>query len=401
MVDLHARTNHVAITVSLLAEQAQDEFAPVLARFNRYLTPQSAIPFGDLITGLGDVRTAKPTLELWDLARRARGQPELAAALTGGTPEEIRQRLEASPAGQVFWQEIEAFIQRYRYMSRVDEDLAEPRWDQDPSFVLATLQRYVRGAEHDARASIALQHDRAIATEKKATAILTHGLRRLWPFARRSFHQPLERVRRYVWWREEMRVVASLAFYHCRRFFLELGERWREIGWLREPDEIFLLRWDDVEGALDGRVAPDALRQAIDRYLRLRTAYRNFEPPTVIGRGTRLATPMPKGQVRLQGTPCSSGRVTARARVVKNIEEAQALHEGEILVAPYTNPGWTPLFTFCSGLIIEAGGLLSHGAVVAREYGIPTVIGIEEATRLLHTGQWVTVDGAAGTVDAV
>jgi len=86
-------------------------------------------------------------------------------------------------------------------------------------------------------------------------------------------------------------------------------------------------------------------------------------------------------------------------RVVRSLEEARALREGEILVAPYTNPGWTPLFNLTAGLVIEAGGLLSHGAVVAREYGIPTVIGVEGATRLLRTGQTVTVDGTVGTVE--
>ncbi len=402
MVDLHERTNHVAITVSLLATQAQDEFAPLLARLNRRLPPQEAIPFGDLITGLGDVGTAKPTLELWELARRAQGVPEIAAAVTKGDPAGIPQRLQATPAGRAFWKEVKAFIQRYRYMGRVDEDLAQPHWDEDSSFALATLQAYVRDiGRKEIAPLLAAQRERAQAAEAKATAVLSRGWRRFWPFARRSFKQQLERVRRYVWWREEMRVVASMAFYHCRRFFLELGRRWAAAGWLREPGEIFLLRWDEIEAALEGRLGPEALRQAIDRYLRLRAAYRNFEPPNVIGRGARLATSAPKEQVYLEGTPCSSGQATAPARVVHSLEEAQALQEGEILVAPYTNPGWTPLFNLAAGLVIEAGGLLSHGAVVAREYGIPTVIGVEGATHLLHTGQVITVDGAVGRVEIV
>jgi len=428
MADLHQRANHVAITVSLLAAQAQDEFAPVLDSVNRGLPPDEAIPFGDLITGLAFtpgveqadsparaeqadsqshiVGTARPTLELWALAQRAAQAPEVTAAVMNGPADEIPRRLQATPAGRAFWEEVEAFIRRYRYMGRVDEDLAQPRWDEDPSLVLTTLQAYVRATGDDEGfqdpvRQLAVQRERARVAEARAMEALSRGWRRLWPFPRRSFRHQLERVRRYVWWREEMRVVASMAFYHCRRFFIELGRRWAAQGWLREPEEIFLVRWHEIEAALDGRIGPEEVRRAIDRYLRLRTAYRNFEPPNVIGRGAHFAPPRVEGKVRLRGTPCSSGRATGRARVVCSLEEAQAVQEGEILVAPYTNPGWTPLFNLVAGLVIEAGGLLSHGAVVAREYGIPAVIGVEGATRLLRTGQRIAVDGGTGTVEVL
>ncbi len=422
MADLHQRANHVAITVSLLAAQAQDEFTPTLARLNRNLPPGEAIPYGDLIAGLGWafgpshtgpgeeaeslsclVGTARPMLELWGLARRGREQPEVAGAVAEEDPAQMPRRLQATPAGRAFWAEVEAFIQRYRYMGRVDEDLAQPRWDEDPSFVLTTLQAYIHligdgDVSREPARQVTMQREQAQAAEARAMAALSRGWRRFWPFPRRSFRQQLERVRRYVWWREEMRVIASMAFYHCRRFFLELGRRWTAAGWLEGADEVFLLRWQEIEAALDGRLGPEEIRRAIERYRRLRTAYRNFEPPNVIGRGTR-PFPLPSGQVTLlQGTPCSSGWATGPARVVRDLEEARSLEKGEILVAPYTNPGWTPLFHLTAGLVIEAGGLLSHGAVVAREYGIPTVIGVEGATRILRTGQQLAVDGARGTI---
>lgn len=419
IVDLHLRTNHVAITVSLLAAQAQDEFAPVLERLNRGCAPEEAIHFSDLIAGLGEedarpggagpdrrvglVWTAQPTLELWTLAREAAADPRLATAVTEGPAEGIPVRLQATSVGRAFWGKVAAFIQKYRYLGRVDEDLAEPRWDEDPTFVLSTLQGYVRAVCEgaDPEPLMAEQRERAERARKRAMTLLSRGWRRLWPFARRSFANQLERVRRYVWWREEMRVVASMAFYHCRRFFLELGKRWAERGWLREAGEIFLVRWHEIDAALRGEIGPQEIRAAIDRYLRLRAAYRNFEPPNVIGRGARMSASEPRGRICLRGTPCSTGRATGPARVVRGLEEARALQEGEILVAPYTNPGWVPLFNLAAGLVIEAGGLLSHGAVVAREYGIPAVIGAEGATRLLRTGQRVVVDGAAGTVEVL
>jgi pyruvate,water dikinase len=407
MVDLHERTNHVAITVSLLAAQAQDDLAPMLDDINRRLPPEEAIAFGDLITGLGEVGTAKPTLELWELARRAHQDSQIAEAVAGGRPGGIPERLEAVPAGRAFWGEVQTFLHCYRYMSRVDEDLAQPRWEEDPSFVLTTLQAYVRMLGDD-RAhlrdpveQLAAQREVARSAEVRAISALSQGWRRLWPFGRRSFRTQLERVRRYVWWREEMRVVASRAFYHCRRFFVELGHRWVSKDWLKEPRQIFLLRWDAIEAALQGRLGQEEIREVIDRYRRLRTAYRNFEPPGVIGRGVRPKDPVARRGGSLEGTACSGGQATGYARVVRNLEEARMLREGEILVAPYTNPGWTPIFNLAAGLIVETGGLLSHGAVVAREYGIPTVVGVGGATRLLRTGQIVTVDGSLGVVRVV
>jgi phosphohistidine swiveling domain-containing protein len=224
----------------------------------------------------------------------------------------------------------------------------------------------------------------------------------LWPFGRRSFINQLRLVRRYVWWREETRVVASRAFYQCRRFYKELGRRWAAQGILDEPDAIFLLRWPAIRAVLDGVAPAGELQAQVNGYRHLKTCYRNFEPPGVIGLGASMQKPPARpGQRVFEGIPCSSGRVEGIARVVETLEEARALQRGEILVARYTNPGWTPLFNLAEGIVIEEGGLLSHGAVVAREYGIPAVLRIEGATHIFTTGQRLRVDGSAGTVEIV
>ena len=100
----------------------------------------------------------------------------------------------------------------------------------------------------------------------------------------------------------------------------------------------------------------------------------------------------------MAGSPVSAGRVEGRARVVLKLEEAH-LNKGDILVAPYTDPSWTPLFPLAAGLVTEVGGLMTHGAVVAREYGIPAVVGVEGATRKIADGQWIRVDGTQGIIE--
>jgi phosphohistidine swiveling domain-containing protein len=237
-------------------------------------------------------------------------------------------------------------------------------------------------------------------TERRVLEILSRSWRRVWPFGRRSFIKQLRLVRRYVWWREETRVIASRAFYQCRRFYKELGHRWAARGILDKPEHVFFLRWSRIRAVLDGEAPAGGLRDRVTNYLRLKTCYRNFDPPSVIGAGGGIRKlKLRPGQRLFEGVPCSSGRAAGIARVVENLDEARALLRGEILVARYTNPGWTPLFNLAGGIVIEEGGLLSHGAVVAREYGIPAVLRIEGATKIFHTGQRLRIDGAAGTVE--
>jgi phosphohistidine swiveling domain-containing protein len=406
MAELHWVANSTAIRVSLLSTQAQDDFEPMVHQLNATLPADEKVAEGDLITGLSDVRTAQPSFELWDLARAGLEEPAIVEIITHGDLSAIPDRLAGCESGRLFWQRIRDYIARYRYMAPVDEDLIQPRWDEDASFVLSTLQAYAQADQSlDPARRLDAQRQIRRATERRVLRILSRGWRKLWWFGRRSFVNHLRLVRRYVWWREETRVIAARAFYQCRRFFKELGCRWAAAGVLDDPTDVFLLRWPAIESVLDGNAATAGLRPQVSDYLRLRRCYREFEPPSVIGKGA-IAQPapfflIPPTQRVFSGIPCSSGRADGVARVVETLEEARTLRRGEILVARYTNPSWTPLFPLASGIIIEEGGLLSHGAVVAREYGIPAVLRIEGATKIFHTGQRLRLDGSVGTVEIV
>ncbi|HCJ09675.1 MAG TPA: phosphoenolpyruvate synthase, partial [Clostridiales bacterium] len=173
---------------------------------------------------------------------------------------------------------------------------------------------------------------------------------------------------------------------------------------------------DEVLDLTGGRGDPAAAREAARRRKAVRRLYRNWRVPQNITPGTygpdglplRRAAPAPNGPTTAPakqhggptytGVGCSAGVVTARCRVAGCIEEAAALEAGEILVAPYANPAWTPLFHLAVGLVLEEGGLLSHSAVVAREYGVPAVLQVKGATKLFRTGDILTIDGLKGTV---
>ena len=186
-----------------------------------------------------------------------------------------------------------------------------------------------------------------------------------------------------------------------RRAALEAGRRLKERGLLRDPNEVFFLRLEELAPALRGEAALDvpavvAARKAEQERLR------RFEPPPVVVgeyRPARFeqADPIPQKHT-LVGVAVSPGVVTGKARVILELDPADRVEPGEILVAPFTDPGWTPYFLAAAGVVVDVGGLLSHGSVVAREYGLPAVVNVGPATRLIQTGQRLQVDGDRGVV---
>jgi pyruvate,water dikinase len=208
----------------------------------------------------------------------------------------------------------------------------------------------------------------------------------------------LRRTRRLAGLREEHKDYLIRLFAHVREQLTAVGRELADRDLLDRADDVFFLDLAEVRTAPDGTDLRDLVatrRAEYDRELRRRRV-----PRILLSDGTEpeaVALPATAGDGSLVGTAASAGTVTAKARVVLDPTGAH-LEPGEILVAPSTDPGWTPLFLTAGGLVMEMGGPNSHGAVVAREYGIPAVVGVADATTRIDTGQEVTLDGAAGVV---
>ncbi|MFQ5596081.1 MAG: PEP/pyruvate-binding domain-containing protein, partial [Anaerolineae bacterium] len=401
----HHQTNTVALTISFLCTQAQDEFDPQVEQLNEALEEAGRperINAGNLLTGLREMRTALPLVELWHLADQALREPEVAAAIGAASPAEMGDRLRQFEAGQRFWDSVQAYLDRFHYMSDNDENLATPRWGEDPTFVLTTLKGFVEGGvEENPEARLAEQRQVRQREEDKARRLLSEGtLNRALPIRRWLFQDALHQIQRYSWWREETRDILARAHYHAHRFLTEQGRRWATHGIFAQPDDIFWLEREHLLDLLDGRLDPEVVRDIVGRNRRKAQCHRNFEPPEAIYAGAPVQTAGDgrPADTRFQGVACSSGVVTGRARVISDLRQADRFQSGEILVAPYTNPGWTPLFSMAAGIVMEEGGLMSHGAVVARECGIPAVLQIDRATEIIHDGDLLRVDGTAGVV---
>jgi len=403
VLDLHYEANRIALLTTFLATQSQDDLQPLVDQLNADYPDRRPITMGRLLTGLSNVGTTEPLISLWRLSQKAQSQPRLAEAIQEASVEALRQRLQSFPEGREFWKALEDYIETFRYMAASDEDLAYPRWDEDPTFVLRTLKNFVAlGDGEDFEEQIRLQKRIRELEKRRAMARLSHGRLRCMPWRRRHFLSQLELVKTFCWWREETRVIASRAFYYCRRALLEQGRRWADRGVLERTEDIFWMKREHLMGLLDGELSPSDVRKVVRKYRRTTVLYRNFTPPSaIVGRGGPEERASPSVSGRFIGVACGSGQATGRAKIVCSLEEAGKLEKGDILVAPYTNPGWTPLFSLASGIVMEEGGLLSHGAVVARECGIPTVLQIKDATWVFRDGQLLRVDGDRGVVEII
>jgi len=326
---------------------------------------------GDLeavLRGLPHNVTTEMDLDLWQLAQRVR------------TDESSTDR------------ELRAFLARYGHRAVAEIDLGMPRWSDDPSHIRGVIANYQRMTPGQASPDRAFAQGAADAETMIET--LTHragGLRG------RLVRALLARTRELAGLRELpkynfVRIIAA-----ARAELGKVGSELHRLGRISAPDDVYFLDFVEARRGLEGsdqrQVVADA-RQSYDDELR-----RRHIPRVMLSDGTEpeAGTHEPAADGALTGTAASSGTVTGTARVVLDPVGAH-LEPGEILVCPSTDPGWTPLFLTAGGLVMEMGGANSHGAVVAREYGIPAVVGVPNAVATITTGQRITVNGTLGTV---
>ncbi|QYN40214.1 phosphoenolpyruvate synthase [Pseudonocardia sp. DSM 110487] len=350
----------------------------------------------DVLRSLPHNSTTEMDLRLWALARKLRCDPASAAVLRGTPPRELARRYRDGVLPPALESGLAAFLLRYGHRAVAEIDIGMPRWSEDPTHVLGVLANYLR-LDDSALAPDAVFARGAEAADAAVAAVVdrVRARSRLRAVAVRF---ALGRVRRLAGLREEHKDYLIRIFTHARALLTAVGSELTTRGLLDRPDDVFFLDLAESRTALAGADLRETVadrRAEYDRELRRRRV-----PRVLLSDGTEpeaVARPGTVTDGALTGTAASAGTVTAPARVVLDPVGAR-LEPGEILVAPSTDPGWTPLFLTAGGLVMEMGGPNSHGAVVAREYGIPAVVGVADATTRITTGDEVTLDGAAGVV---
>jgi rifampicin phosphotransferase len=353
-----------------------------------------------VMAGLPHNPTIEMDLELWELSRETREDPASERALRGTPSQELARDYREGTLPPRLQTELAGWLSTYGHRGVAEIDLGLPRWSDDPTHVLGVLSNYLRLEDPEASPD-ALFRRAAIGAEETA-AELARRASREGRLRGRLVGFFLGRARSLMGMREMPKFCFVLLFSRARKLLSGVGEDLAEAGRLEEVGDVFFLSLPEARAAVGGEdLRPLVRRRRADYAREMR---RRHVPRVLLSDGTEPeATSRTAGatagaaQGVLAGTPASGGTVSGPARVVLDPTGAH-LEPGEVLVAPSTDPGWTPLFLTASGLVMEMGGAMSHGAIVAREYGIPAVVGVPEATERIAMGQEIAVDGSAGTV---
>ena len=350
-----------------------------------------------VLRGLPHNPTTEMDLKLWALARQVRADPAAAKAVRETPPERLADEYRSGALPQELWSGLENFLRLYGHRGVAEIDLGLPRWSEDPTYILGVLANYLRLEDPELAPDV--QFRRAAREAEKMVAELTGRAARKGSLRGALVGFLLRRARALAGLREMPKFCIILLFARVRALLWLVGEELAEAGRLRKADDIFFASLPEARAALAGEDLRSVVRER--RAVYAQEVKRRHVPRVLLSDGTEPAaeTPDAPGAApgALRGTPASGGVVAGRARVILEPSGA-SLEPGEILVAPSTDPGWTPLFLTAGGLVMEMGGAMSHGAVVAREYGIPAVVGVPDATERIRTGQRISVDGSSGTV---
>ena len=351
----------------------------------------------ELLSGLSGLRSAEPGLDLLRLARVLEQRPGLAARVAGAAAGELAAVVASDEelAGA-----FGAFLAAHGHRAVREAELREARWREDPSQPLAMLQSYLRaGALQDPEALLGARLE---ARQRATEAVMGRFPTSLRGLFARVLHSSQQAARV----REEIRsnVVHTMDFH--RMLALETGRRLVKAGLVDRVGEVFFFRLDELQGFLAGRRDEDLLWRVAVRRLRFE-AFRGLpEPPEWLvledgmprpGAGRVEVEAAAKGRV-LTGLAASPGVAVGPARVIRGPEDFGRLGRGDVIVAPYADVGWTPLFLLAAAVVTELGGPLSHSCVVAREYGVPAVVNLPGATGSIPDGALLRVDGGRGEV---
>ena len=370
----------------------------LMLRVSRQLLGDAAEPgeLQEVLRGLPHNVTTEMDLELWGLTEKIRNDQPSHGAFTESSVPDLLQRYRERKLPPVAQRGLQSFLRRYGHRAVAEIDLGIPRWSDDPSHLLGVISNYLR-LNTDDLDPIAQFHAGQARAESMIT-ILTERMAERSQVRARMVGWALRRVRQLVGLRESPKFLLIVALATMREHLKVIGRQLAANKLIDQVDDVFFLDLGEVRQGLSGEnVQPLVVvrREAYEQELKRRHIPRlllsdGTEPEAIAGAAAGV-------DGALVGSPASTGTVTGPARVVLDPVGAH-LEPGEILVAPSTDPGWTPLFLTAGGLVMEMGGSNSHGAVVAREYGIPAVVGVPDATHKIETGQLITVDGAAGLV---
>ncbi len=350
--------------------------------------------------GMPNNPTTQMDLDLWALVKSVRRDPQSLQVLQSAPPQELAKRFLTGSLPAAAQASVEKFLQRYGGRGLAEIDLGRARWAEDPTHIFEMVASFLQITDETRAPDVVFaQSSRSAMQAVEQIAAAVRRTRRGWLKALlvRFFGG---RARQLMGMRESPKFFAVRLLYLARRELLKTGADFVRSGELDQADDLTFLTFKEIKAfarreSRDWRALIAARRERFER-----EKHRRQIPRLLLsdGRAFYEGIAAPENSTSaLHGSPVSPGSVEGRVRVVLDPRQA-GLKPGEILVCPGTDPSWTPLFLSAAGLVMEVGGMMTHGAVVAREYGIPAIVGVDRATTRLHTGQRIRIDGSRGEI---
>ena len=403
-VDLTSLSNEALITQFHIIDRKVTEFDTpfiIMACASGALMTVAQIlekKFGDealaianaLITGEGDITSANHGYQLYDIAEILQSDQEALTLINkaGFSANDWQTLPDTSPFKIAF----QKFIEEYGHRAIYEIDLSRPRWYEDPSYFLELIKNFPAKTELDEIKQRQIQQTEA-AWQKIDQA---------YPkFMRKQIRSLAKRAAEGAACKETAKSVYVHFLLPLRKIALEIGRRLHQRHLISNIDDVFYCNWHEVESILQNEWQPQTLKALVsERKERIAQLEKQAAPDVIIDDRPSYALPQSTDNEHvLKGIPVSPGASQGVAFVACTPEQGMKIKHGDILVAPSTDPAWTPLFLHASALAMETGGFLSHGSIVAREYGIPAVVNIPGIVSKVKTGETIKVDGHQGTVE--
>jgi pyruvate,water dikinase len=374
---------------------------------NKWL-PDSGAKAGKLLTGMGGMVDAAAGLDIWRLAAMANSKAEVRDLILSNEDwRAIEENLSHTGSGREFLAEWNRFMLLHGHHCRGELELYNRRWAETPDYVLKFVRSHItQMGKIDPVQSFATAAKQRRELEQQCRKQLKNPIKRM------IFNLLLARAQQGSVFRENAKSEVIKLLTTMRKLLIELGKRLTDSGVLENADDIFFLRREEIAPVVNGSADFD-IRQAVTARRAEYNKNNSVIPPDVVfGKfdpdshipdppaGCRAGIEDEQTQV-LNGLGVSPGRAMGKARVILRADTEEQLLAGEILVAPFTDPGWTPYFVPAAAIVMDEGGVISHGSIVAREYGIPAVVNVGNGTESIKTGQTIQVDGDHGVVRIV
>jgi pyruvate,water dikinase len=391
ITDLNGLLSHVIYLFSMIAA------LPILDMICSKWLPDGNVNSGRLLAGVGGMVDAVAGLDIWRLASTVDSKTEVKhLVLSDDNWDTIEGKLSRTDSGREFLAEWNRFMLRHGHHCRAELELYNKRWSETPDYILKFVRSHITQMDKiDPVQNFARAAEQRRQLEKQCRKHLKNPVKRM------IFNYFLVRAQKGSVFRENVKSEVIKLLTAMRKMLIELGKRLKEKDVLKNEGDIFFLKYEEIVPIVQGNAEPDILQVITARRAEYDKNSMVTPPGVVFGKfdpDNYVPDTIDKQTQELKGLGVSPGIATGKARVILRADTDEQLLAGEILVAPFTDPGWTPYFVPASAIVMDEGGVISHGSIVAREYGIPAVVNVGNATKIIKTGQKIQVDGNRGVV---